>query len=105
MFKHKKIILILLILSVSSCGGTMDSVKRGLTGEKSKSMDEFLVKKKDPLVLPPDYANLPTPVDRARALEEISKFEKSLKSTIEIEETSSISSSTENSILRKIKSK
>ena len=102
---NKKLIFIIPIIFFATSCNSLDSVKRGLTGEKSKSMDEFLVKKKDPLILPPDYANLPTPVDGARALEEISKFEKSLKSTIEIEETSSISSSTENSILRKIKSK
>ena len=102
---NKKLIFIIsIIFFVASCN-TMDSVKRGLTGEKRKSMDEFLVKKKDPLVLPPDYENLPTPENRTEAAEEASEFEKSLKSTIEIDENSSTSSSTENSILRKIKSK
>lgn len=85
----------------------MDSIKRGLTGEKSKSMDEFLVKKKDPLVLPPDYENLPAPGESVEVADETSNFEKSLESSIEIEENSSSSqpTSTENSILRKIKSK
>ena len=39
----------------------MDSIKRGLTGQKKASTDEFLVEKKDPLVLPPQFEQLPTP--------------------------------------------
>ena len=102
----KKIIqAVILTFFVTSCADTFSSVKRGLTGAKSDSADEFLVKKKDPLILPPDYENLPTPENRTEAAEEASEFEKSLKSTIEIDENSSTSSSTENSILRKIKSK
>ena len=55
---HKKIIYILvLIYFVTSCADTFDSVKRGLTGSKRQSADEFLVKKKDPLILPPDFEN------------------------------------------------
>ena len=81
----------------------MDSVKRGITGEKQKSVDEFLIKKKDPLILPPDYENLPSPDDRTAAFEEISNFEKKLENAIE--EDSSSSGSLENSVLRKIQSK
>ena len=78
-------------------------VKRGLTGEKMISTDEFLIKKKDPLIMPPDYENLPTPDERIAAMEEISDFEKSLE--ISIEDNSSTSSSTESSILKQIQSK
>ena len=81
----------------------MDSVKRGITGEKSKSTDEFLVKKKDPLILPPDYENLPTPDEQRTAGEEISMFEKSLENAIE--ENSNTSGSVEDSVLKKIRSK
>ena len=44
MFK-KIIYLFLLVFFVTSCGGTFDNVKRGLTGEKKQSSDEFFVKK------------------------------------------------------------
>ena len=81
----------------------MGSVKRGLTGAKKDSTDEFLVKKKDPLILPPDFENLPTPDERATAEEEISIFEENLE--ISTQEDSSSSSSVENSILKKIQSK
>ena len=99
---HKKAIYIMIIIFfVTSCE-TMNSVKRGLTGEKKLSTDEFMVEKKDPLIMPPDYENLPTPEDRADAKEEISNFEKSLGTSIE--DNSPTSSSTEGFILKKIQS-
>ena len=57
----KAISLIIISLFAASCGDTMSAVKRGITGEKQKSGDEFLVKKKDPLILPPDFESLPLP--------------------------------------------
>ena len=100
---HKKIIYILsIIFFITSCE-TMDSVKRGITGEKRASTDEFFIKKKDPLILPPDYKNLPTPDERIAATEEISTFEKTLEASIE--DNSSTPSSVEDSILKKIQSK
>ena len=100
---HKKIIYILsIIFFVTSCE-TMSSVKRGLTGEKTASTDEFLIKKKDPLIMPPDYENLPTPEERIAAKKEISSFEKSLGTSIE--DNSSTSSSAESSILKQIQLK
>ena len=100
---HKKIIYILsIIFFVTSCE-TMNNVKRGLTGEKVVSTDEFLIKKKDPLVMPPDYENLPTPEERTSDRHEISDFEKTLE--ISIEDNSSTSSSAETSILKEIQSK
>ena len=99
----KKITYILLFIFLVSCADTFDSVKRGLTGAKKNSADEFLVKKKDPLILPPDYENLPTPDERSAAIEEFSIFEEDLE--ILIENDSSTSSSVEDSILKKIRSK
>ena len=62
MYKKNIVFLIFLIFILGSCE-TFDQVKRGLSGEKDKSTDEFLVKKKDPLVLPPNYSELPSPED------------------------------------------
>ena len=105
MFK-KIILLVALIFLVTSCGDTLGSVKRGLTGEKLKSTDEFLVQKKDPLILPPDFESLPTPSDRDEAVETKSNFEKKLKKASETEITSSsVSSSVEDSILKQIRKK
>ena len=100
---YKKIIYLLsIILFVSSCG-SFEQVKRGLSGEKMVSTDEFLIQKKDPLILPPDYKNLPSPDERITASKEISNFEKALETAIE--DNSSTSSSAEDSILKKIRSK
>jgi len=102
MFKKTTYILSLLIF-FTSCGGTFDSVKRGLTGEKRNTADEFLVKKKDPLILPPDFENLPSPDEQTAIADENSIFEKTLEATEE--EISSGSDSVESSILKKIQSK
>jgi len=101
---YKKIFyLLFIVLFVSSCGGTVGSIKRGMTNQKSLSTDEFLVKKKDPLILPPDFENLPSPDERSEAKEEISIFKNSVGMTTE--KTSSSSGSIEDSILKKIQSK
>ena len=100
---YKKIIYILfLIFFITSCN-SFDSVKRGITGQKQHTVDEFLIKRKDPLILPPDYENLPSPDNRTVVTEEISDFEKKLETAIK--DNSSSSSSVEDSILKKIKSK
>ena len=102
---YKKIIYILFIIFfVTSCTNTMDSVKRGLTGEKRAGTDEFFIQKKDPLVMPPDYENLPTPEERVIAKEEISTFKKTLGASIEDDDTSGTTSA-EQSILKQIQSK
>lgn len=99
---NKKILYtLILIFFTTSCAETFDSVKRGVTGAKKKSTDEFLIQKKDPLTLPPDFENLPTPDERVSATEEISVFKKTLQTTIEDDTPSS--SSAEQSILDKIK--
>ena len=96
----KKIIyLFALVFFVVSCA----DITRGLTGQKKVSTDEFLIKKKDPLILPPNYEELPTPYERTAATEELSTFEKTLG--ISIEDNSSTPSSVVDSILKKIQSK
>ena len=96
----------LLIFLVTSCADSWSNVKRGLPGAKQKSTDEFLVQKKDPLILPPDFESLPSPSDREEAIEEMSIFEKTLKQASETEiTTSSAGSSAEDSILKQIRKK
>lgn len=100
---YKKITYILLFIFLVSCADSFDSVKRGLTGAKRNSADEFLVKKKDPLILPPDFENLPTPDEKNVLLGEDSIFQEILED--EEKEDSSGSKSVESSILKKIQSK
>ena len=104
--KKQTIFFVLLIFLVTSCADNLSNVKRGLTGAKQKSTDEFLVQKKDPLILPPDFDSLPSPSDRDEAIEEMSSFEKTFKQESETEITdSSAESSAEDSILKQIRKK
>ena len=106
MFKKKTIFIVAFTFLISSCADSWDNVKRGLTGAKQKTTDEFLVKKKDPLILPPDFESLPSPTEREEAIEEISSFEKTLQQTSEQEIiSSSTGSSSEDSILKQIRKK
>ena len=53
----KKLFILFLFIPLFSC----QNVKDALTGKKYESSDEFLVIKKNPLVLPPDFNELPSP--------------------------------------------
>ena len=58
MKKFKFIILITTMLIIlQSCG----TLKEGFKSQKKNSTDEFLVEKKSPLVMPPDFDELPIP--------------------------------------------
>ena len=48
---------ILCLLFLYSC----QSIKDGITGKKKRNSDEFLVIKKNPLEIPPDFNDLPVP--------------------------------------------
>ena len=47
----------LILTSFTACQGLKD----GLTGKKKSNSDEFLIEKKNPLVLPPKFDELPEP--------------------------------------------
>ncbi len=58
--KLNLILLIVLVPLLTFCGGVRDA----LEGKKrSEQSDEFLVKKKNPLQMPPDMNKLPAPGD------------------------------------------
>jgi len=58
------IVVLLSVLFISGC----KSVKNTLTG-KQKNTDEFLVKKKSPLVLPPNFDDLPKPLTEINTID------------------------------------
>ena len=49
--------ILITVFMLTSCG----SVKKAFNNQKKNSSDEFLVQKKSPLVMPPDYNELPNP--------------------------------------------
>ena len=74
-----------------------------LRNEKIKTTDEFLVKKKDPLILPPDFEKLPEPGSLSQTkIKEEDEFKKILKKTQINSIKKKGSSSTEKSILKRI---
>ena len=103
--KKNNIYLILFIMFVTvSC----QSLKNALSGVKQENSDEFLVQKKNPLVLPPDFTDLPVPFDESSKVTEVQieddiekllGVENNTKSANEISESSSI----ESFVLKKIK--
>ena len=96
----KVLVLFNLFLIIVSCSGLEDAGKV-LRNEKTKTTDEFLVKKRDPLVLPPDYKNIPEPGKKNSNDQSDQKIKKIL--TVEEEvKTNKNSSSVEESILQRI---
>ena len=95
---------IFLILVVSSflfsCGGF--KLKK-----KATSGEEFLIEKKDPLILPPDFSKLPKPNEQPEAVDEevniISVFDGEQSSTEEDNNQNSSKSNIKKSISDKIK--
>ena len=83
-----------------SCG----DVGKALRNEKIKNTDEFLVKKKGPLVLPPDYERIPAPDTIVRDNDnEKNKIKKILKAPTQQKKIDNNSTSIEKSILEKIR--
>ena len=75
-----------LLFFLSSCGSG------GLTGAKKDNTDEFLVQKKNPLVLPPDYNDLPIPKDyKTKDDRRSANIDNEIKKLIESEEKDNIS--------------
>ena len=104
-FKISK--LLILLLFIYSCG----SVGEALQGKKrSDQGDEFLIDKKNPLVMPPDFDKLPKPGEaNVKSTKDIENNQSNIKDLLkksDIEEDNSSSeqsSSIESSILKKIK--
>ena len=100
---NKNYFFLIILIFLSSC----QSVKDALTGKKYEDSDEFLVIKKNPLVLPPNFNDLPTPKDVADTTQienlenEIEDLISSIKDSDEVSESSS--NDTESFVLEKIK--
>jgi|TARA_B110000114_G_C14732691_1_gene253913 PBP1b-binding outer membrane lipoprotein LpoB len=60
--KLSKYIFVILITAIFISG--CNSIKNTLSGKKKQNTDEFLVKIKNPLILPPNYDDLPKPVKK-----------------------------------------
>jgi len=101
MKQHKIYIVIFIAIFLSSCG----TLKEGFTNQKKNNTDEFLIEKKSPLVMPPDYNELPIPNEEnikndSNEIESLIFKSKNVESENKLDEKKS---TFENSILKKIK--
>jgi len=88
------------IFILTSCG----DVGKVLRNEKIRTTDEFLVKKKGPLVLPPDYEKIPSPdTIKKKEDDEKNKIKNILKGPKNNNNSKSNTLSLEKSILEKIR--
>ena len=102
-------IIIIIFFFITACAADWEDIKKGLGGGKKTSTDEFLVKKKDPLVMPPKWQDLPEPgrgtklgdqFEEVSDIEELIQLNKNQKSSINLEQGTG---NLEKSILKKIK--
>ena len=102
--KYFKILVFFkLILFLYSCS----TLKEGFTNQKKSSSDEFLVEKKSPLVMPPDYNDLPVPDQNNETAEtnenKIKDLLKNNNENAEMNNAEDGNSNIEQSVLKKIK--
>ena len=101
----KTILIFLTALALNSCGNMRDFV----SNTKESGGEEFLVEKKQPLTLPPNFDEIPKPMSEIEEVvdnteEDIDGIDNLLKDISEETTSSSekVSESLENSILEKI---
>tara|TARA_B100001996_G_C18598741_1_gene568980 strand:- start:684 stop:983 length:300 start_codon:yes stop_codon:yes gene_type:complete len=87
----------IIFILLNNCQGFKDA----LEGKNQKTTDEFLVKKKDPLILPPDYDKLPVP--RTKQSREKGSLESVFKSSKDLDVNSESISELESAILKELK--
>lgn len=99
----RKFVLIIILIFLNSCS-SLGEVGKVLRNEKIKTTDEFLVKKKDPLIMPPDYNVIPSPDSLLKKkLDEKEKIKNIIKKSENNLKKNNKSISVENSIIDRIK--
>ena len=99
----KILILFNLLIFLSSCG----TVKKAFSNQKKTGSDEFLVEKKSPLRMPPDYNDLPVPNSQNNKEENSSNIENLITSNedgkIKDNNSEDLGQNIEETLLKKIK--
>lgn len=96
----KKLYLtIIVIFFLNSCGG-FEEAGKVLRNEKIRTTDEFLVKQKEPLVLPPDYNELPKPGSKME--EKNNTEEEKIKKILKVDKNNEANNSKKDSSIEKI---
>ena len=98
----KKVKLLIIIFIIFSACNSLKEAGKIIRNEKITSTDEFLVKKKQPLIYPPYFNELPNPRTSIKKKTEEDEIKKILKAPKD-EEQKINSTSTEKSILKNIR--
>ena len=105
----KKIKTIFFLIFLASFLYSCTTMKKGFESQRKKSTDEFLVEKKQPLIMPPDFEKLPIPEENQKNInqEKINQIEELIVNDNSIntnaKRSTNSSQKTENFILDKIK--
>lgn len=100
--RNNYILVLSIYFFLVSCGGLSDAEKV-LRNEKIKNTDEFLVKKREPLTLPPDHNTIPEPNTIRKSKNQKKKeINKILNIPEDLKSDSKSTTSTEQSIINKI---
>ena len=94
----KFIIYLFFAFLVTAC----ETARDGFSLKKQDNSDEFLVEKKNPLVMPPDYDRLPVPEDfQSKSNNSENKVEEEIENIIKKSENKSVETNTKKSDIGK----
>ena len=106
----KKIKSFIFILFVSMLVGNCSTLQKGFINDKKKGTDEFLVEKKQPLTMPPNFEKLPLPnttldveLDNEQKVSSLEKMLKTSSNEAQSDNQKDTTSSIESLILKEIK--
>ena len=101
--QNKYIFLIFIFFLLNAC----QTIQDGLAGNKNKNSDEFLIEKKNPLEIPPDFGSLPKPKAESENADQAEEIEKDIEKLLQQSEIDtsfeSKDKSAEDFVLKQIK--
>ncbi len=101
--KNKLVYLTFILFFLNACQTLQD----GLAGNKNRNSDEFLIEKKNPLEMPPEFGSLPEPAKKVNIIDKTEKINENIENLIKKEsstnKTQSSDQSAEDFVLKQIK--
>ena len=101
--KNKFVYLTFILFFLNACQTLQD----GLAGNKNRNSDEFLIEKKNPLEMPPEFGALPEPAKKVNIIDKTEKIYEDIENLIKKEsstnKTQSSDQSAEDFVLKQIK--
>ena len=77
--QNKYIFLIFIFFLLNAC----QTIQDGLAGNKNKNSDEFLIEKKNPLEIPPDFGLLPKPNPENEEVNQADKIDQDIEKLLQ----------------------